>query len=59
VPNIGVFDAEMRSQAWFDPTQVAGSGWFDYGMPFEHDLIGAEAVAAANPIFEFRVPAYA
>lgn len=36
--NSGVFDAEIRMIAWFDPTAIQ-EGWWDYGMPFEHDLM--------------------
>ncbi len=36
--NIGVYDAEIRDTAWFD-TSALREGWWDYGMPFEHDLI--------------------
>jgi hypothetical protein len=38
---IGSFDAELRPEAWFDPT-ILSEGWYDYGLPFSHDLIGTE-----------------
>lgn len=52
MPNIGVYDAEIRALAWFDPTAVANEGWFDYGMPFEHDLI----TVGAAPVDPFPLP---
>jgi hypothetical protein len=42
--NIGVYDAEMRDLAWHD-TSALMEGWWDYGMPFEHDLITAPTPA--------------
>lgn len=39
--NRGVYDLETRAISWFDATSLQ-EGWWDYGMPFEHDLIGDE-----------------
>ena len=44
--NLGAFDVELRSAAWFDASAVP-EGWFDYGLPFSHPLVGAGGIVDA------------
>lgn len=42
--NIGLFDADLRPLAMYDPSMVP-NGTFDYGLPFDHTFITQEPVA--------------
>lgn len=37
--NLGIFDADLDTKSWFDPTIQDINGWYDYGLPFEHEFI--------------------
>lgn len=43
---VGQFDAELRDKPWLDAAMMI-EGWFDYGLPFEHELIPA---AQSTPV---------
>ena len=45
--NLGSFDADLKSGTWFDPTQEQ-NGWYDYGLPFEHELITTSGPGIKN-----------
>lgn len=51
---LGEFDADLQATAWFDPSTYL-TGWYDYGLPFEHELLAPPSANADTPeLFEGR-----